>query len=147
MSCERSDASRAASSSASSSSATRSQLGQQLAALGSQVERVGAPVGGVAAPLGEPALLEVVDERDHGAAVDPQRAAQGLLGLALVGGEVAEHPEVPRVEAEGGEALGEAPVPLGAQLHQQEAGAAAQLRAGAACALVGLGHRPMVPRR
>jgi len=71
-------------------------------------------------------MLEVVDERDHGAAVDPQRAAQGLLGLALVYGEVAEHPEVPRVEAEGGEALGEAPMPMGAQLHQQEAGTAAR---------------------
>ena len=100
------------------------------------MERVRAPVVGVAASLGEPAMLEVVDERDHGAAVDPQRSAQCLLGLALVCGEVAEHPEVARVEVEWGEALGEAPMPVRAQLDQQEAGPAAQpprrgcLRAG-----------------
>jgi hypothetical protein len=58
--------------------------------------------------------------------VDPQRSAQCLLGLALVSGEVAEHPEVARVEVEEGEALGEAPMPVRAQLHQQEAGTAAQ---------------------
>ena len=126
MSCERSDALRAVSSSASSVFCDALELGQQLAALGSQVERVRAPVDGVAAPLGEPAMLEVVDECDHGAAVDPQRSAQCLLGLALVCGEVAEHPEVARVEVEGGEALGKAPMPVRAQLHQQEAGTAAQ---------------------
>jgi len=59
-------------------------------------------------------MLEVVDERDHGAAVDPQRDAESLLGLAFGDGEVAEHSEVPRVEVEGGEALGEAPMPMGA---------------------------------
>ncbi len=57
-------------------------------------------------------MLEVVNECDHGAAVDPQRSAQCLLGLALVCSEVAEHPEVTRVEAEGGEALGKAPMPV-----------------------------------
>ena len=92
-------------------------------------------------------MLEVVDERDDGAAVDPQRAAQRLLGLALVDGELAEHPEVPRVEVEGGEALGEAPMPMRAQLHQQETGTAAQT-ARRGCLHVGgiSGHRPMVPR-
>ena len=34
---------------------------------------------------------------------------------------------MPGVEVEGGEALGEAPVPMGAQLYQQEAGTAAQI--------------------
>jgi hypothetical protein len=128
MSCERSDALRAVSSSASSSSATRWSSASSPWPWGSQVERVRAPVDGVAAPLGEPAMLEAVDECDHGAAVDPQRATQCLLGLALVFGEVAEHPEVPGVEAERGEALGEAPMPMGTQLHQQEAGTAAQPR-------------------
>ena len=71
-------------------------------------------------------MLEVVDERDHGAAVDSQRDAEGLLGLALVHGEVAEHSEVPRVKPATGEALGEAPMLVRAQLHQQEAGTAAQ---------------------
>jgi hypothetical protein len=71
-------------------------------------------------------MFEVVNKCDHGAAVEPQRSAQCLLGLALVCGEVAEHPEVARVEVEGGEALGEAPMPVGAELHQQEAGTAAQ---------------------
>jgi hypothetical protein len=59
--------------------------------------------------------------------VDPKRDAEGLLGLALGGGEVAEHSEVPGMEVEGGEALGELPVRVGAQLGQQEAGAAAQV--------------------
>ena len=71
-------------------------------------------------------MLEVVNECDHGAAVDPQRSAQCLLGLALGGGEVAEHSEVPGVEVESGEALGEAPMRVGAQLNEQEPDAPAQ---------------------
>jgi hypothetical protein len=47
-------------------------------------------------------MLEVVDHRDHGAAMDPKRDAEGLLGLALGGAEVAEHPEVSGVEVESG---------------------------------------------
>ena len=91
-------------------------------------------------------MLEVVNECNDGAAVDPQRIAQCLLGLALVHGELAEHPEVPRVEVEGGEALGEAPMPVRAQLYQQEAGTAAQpprrscLHGGSIS-----GHPPIVP--
>ena len=45
-------------------------------------------------------MLEVVHQRDHGAAVDPKCGAEGLLGLALGGGEVAEHSEVPGMEVE-----------------------------------------------
>ena len=71
-------------------------------------------------------MLEVVDQRDHGASVDPEGGAEGLLGLALGGGEVAEHPEVSRMQIAGGEALGEAPVLVGAQLYQQKAGTLAQ---------------------
>lgn len=55
-----------------------------------------------------------------------QGSAERLLGLALVGSEVAEHAEVPRMEVEGCEALGEAAMPLGARLQQQEAGTAAR---------------------
>jgi hypothetical protein len=81
---------------------------------------------GVASSLGESALLEVVDQRDHGAAVDPKRAGEGLLGLAFGGGEVAEHSEVPGMKVESGEALGEAPMRVGAQLNEQEPDAPAQ---------------------
>ncbi len=117
------------------------QLGQELSAPRSQVEPVGAAICRVAAPLGEAALLEVVDECDHGAAVDPQRGAQCLLGLALVYGELAEHPEVPRMEVKTGEALGEAPMPMGAQLHQEEARTAAQAaRRGCLLARAFYGH-------
>src|SRR4051794_23841604 len=91
-----------------------------------QIQGVGAAIVGVAAPLGEAAALEVVHECDHRAAVDSECLAQCLLGLALGGGKVAEHPEVPRVQVEGSEALGEAPVLVGAQLHQQKAGSPAQ---------------------
>ena len=66
-------------------------------------------------------MLEVVDEGDHGAAVDTQRVAERLLGPALGGTEVAQHPEVPGVKVESGEALGEQPMREGAQLGQQEA--------------------------
>ena len=112
------------------------EVGEQVAPSGRQVEGVRAPVDGVTAPLGEPALLEVVDERDHGAAVDPERVAERLLGLALGGGEVAEHSEVPGVEVESREAFGKLPMRVGAELGQQKAGAPAQaprrgrLRAG-----------------
>jgi len=93
---------------------------------GRQVERVRAPVDRVASPLGEATMLEVIDERDHGAAVDPKRDAEGLLRPALGSGEVTEHPEVSRMEVELGQALGEAPMRVGAQLHQEEAGTPAQ---------------------
>ena len=102
------------------------EVGKQGAPQGRQVERVRAPVEWVASPLGEPTLLEVVDERDHSAAVDPQRSAQCLLGLALGSGEMAEHPEVPGMEVESGEAFGEAPMCVGAQLREQEADTPAQ---------------------
>ena len=93
-------------------------------------------------------MLEVVDERDHGAAVDPQRDAEGLLGSALGGGEVAEHPEVPGLEVESGEALGELPMRVRAHLSQQEADAPAQApRRGRLRARRISGHPPMVPRR
>ena len=93
-------------------------------------------------------MLEVVDERDHGAAMDPQRVAERLLGLALGGGEVAEHSEVPGVEVESGEAFGKLPMRVRAELGEQKAGAPAQaprrgrLRAGRFS-----GHLPIVPRR
>ena len=123
------------------------EVGKQVAPGARQVERIRAPIGGVAAPLGESTMLEVVDECDHGAAVDPERDAEGLLGLALGGGEVAEHPEVAGVEVESGEALGEAPMRVGAQLRQQEAGATAQLmRRGCLHAGGIAGHlAPMIP--
>jgi hypothetical protein len=71
-------------------------------------------------------MLEVIDQRDHGAAMDPKRDAEGLLGLALAGSEMAEHSEMPRMEVEFAQAIREAPMRVGAQLHQQEAGTAAQ---------------------
>jgi hypothetical protein len=40
---------------------------------------------------------------------------------------VAEHPEVARVKVERGEALGEAPMCVGAELGEQETGTAAQV--------------------
>lgn len=58
--------------------------------------------------------------------MDPERDAEGLLGLALRHREVAKHPEVPRVKVQGREALGEAPVSVRSQLHQQETGSATQ---------------------
>ena len=116
------------------------EVGKEVAPRGRQVERVCAPVVRVAAPLGEPALLEVIDQRDDGAAVDPQRPAQRLLGLALGGGQVAEHSAVSGVKAVSGEALCESPMRVGAQLRQQEAGTTAQLPRRA-CVFAGAVYR------
>jgi len=117
---------------------------QQLAPRRREVERVRSPVGGIATPLGEPTLLEIVDERDHGAAMDPKRNADGLLGLALGSGEVAEHSEVPGMEVEPVQALGKGSMGVRAQLHQQEAGPAAQpLRRGRLPA-VGISKHPLL---
>ena len=112
------------------------ELGEHVSSLCRQVQGVRAPVLGVAAPLCESALLEVVDERDDRASVNPQRVAEGLLGLTLGGCEVAQHPEVPRMEVEAGEQLGEAPMRVGAQLDQQEGGTPAQ-PVGRGCLLSG----------
>ncbi|GAA4794399.1 hypothetical protein GCM10023200_32950 [Actinomycetospora chlora] len=59
-----------------------------------------------------------------------QRGPERLLGPALVRGEQAEHPDVPRVQAEGRETVGEAPVPVRAELGHQEAGPAVESRCG-----------------
>ena len=92
-------------------------------------------------------MLEVVDERYHRAAVNPERVAERLLGPALGGGEVAEHSEVPGVEVEPREAFGKLPVRVGAELGQQKADAAAQVpRRGRLCAGRFSGHLAMVPR-
>jgi hypothetical protein len=102
------------------------EVGEHGAPRRRQVQRMGASVLGVAASFGEATTLEVVDQRHDGAAVDPERDAEGLLGLALGGREVAEHAEVPGVEVDFGEALGEASMRVSPQLHEQEAGTAAQ---------------------
>ena len=123
------------------------EVGKKVASRGRQVERVRPPVDGVAAPLGEPTLLEIVDESDRGAAVDPQGVAERLLGMALGGGEVAEHSEVPGMELESGEAFRELPMRVSAQLRQQEAETLAQpprrgrLHAGGVS-----GHLTILPR-
>ena len=102
------------------------EVSEHVAPPAGEVERVRSPVREVGSSLGKPAMLEVVDQRDHGAAMDPERDAEGLLGLALGRAEVAEHPEVAGMEVELGQAIGEAPMRVGAQLHQEEPGTAAQ---------------------
>jgi len=102
------------------------ELLKQFVASSGQVQLVGAPVGGVAAALQEAALLEVVDEGHDGAAVEHERPAQCLLRLAFLRDDVAEHAEVPRVKAERGKALREAPMLVSAQLRQQERSALAR---------------------
>ncbi len=88
------------------------ELAQQLAPRSREVDRVRATVVGVSAPFGEVTLLKVVDQRDHRAAVNSQRATEGLLRSAFVGGEVAQHPEVTRSEIKNGQALGEGLMPV-----------------------------------
>jgi hypothetical protein len=100
---------------------------KQVAPRGRQVERVRPSIGGVAPSLGEPAMLEVVDERDHGAAVEAKRDAESLLRLAFARGKVAEHAELPGMQVMLGEALREAPMGVGAQLREEKADALAEL--------------------
>lgn len=63
---------------------------QRLSTVWCQVKRVCAPVGEIGAALGEAATLKIVDESDHCAAMDSQRDAQGLLGLAVASADVTE---------------------------------------------------------
>src|SRR5680860_1915980 len=72
------------------------------------------------------AMVALVDERHHSAAMESECPAEGLLGLTLVGSKLAEHPEVPWVEVERRETLGEASVSMSAELRQEESYAAAQ---------------------
>lgn len=99
---------------------------KHLAASPRQIQRIRAPVGGVASSLREPTPLEVVDESDHRAPVNPKRDAEGLLGLALRCRQVAEHPEFPGMKVECGQALCEAPMGMRAQLRDQKPDTPAQ---------------------
>jgi hypothetical protein len=96
------------------------------------MDGVAAPVGGVAPALQEPGRLAVVDDRDHGARVDPQPVGQLLLGDAVVGAEHGDHGELARVEAEGLHGLGEAAAGGQAELGQEKPGVLRQLSGHAA---------------
>ena len=122
------------------------EIGEEIASGRRQMQRVRTPVGGVAASFREPALLEIVDERDHGAAVDSQRVAERLLRPALGGGEVAQHPEVPGMEAESLEAIGEFPMGVGAELDQQERKPPTQGARGAGALDDSPGMAQIIPR-
>ena len=82
-------------------------LAEQVAGRWGEVQRVGAPVSGVASPLHQSPVFEVVDEPDHDVAVDTHRVGELLLGLPVAGGEVAEQPEVPVLQAQRRQPLGE----------------------------------------
>ncbi|HEY6422964.1 MAG TPA: hypothetical protein VIY28_06890 [Pseudonocardiaceae bacterium] len=61
---------------------------------------MGPPVIGVAAAGDEPALLQVINQPDHGVAVDGQGVGELLLGLPIGCGQVAEQPKVTGVQSQ-----------------------------------------------
>jgi hypothetical protein len=69
-------------------------LSEQLAGRGREVHGMGTPVVGVAAASDESALLQVVNQPDHGVAVDGQGVGELLLGLPISRGQVAKQPKV-----------------------------------------------------
>lgn len=69
-------------------------LRQQLPGPAREVYGVGAAVVGMRMPPDEAAGFELVDEPDHGVAVDAHGVRKLLLTLAVADGEMAEQPEV-----------------------------------------------------
>ena len=69
----------------------RDHAGDDVAAPAGQVDVLDAAVRVAAAALGEAEPLEVVDEADHRALVDPQPPAQRALGHRAVGVDDREH--------------------------------------------------------
>jgi hypothetical protein len=64
------------------------------------VHGVRPPVVGVAAARDEFALFQVVNQPDHGVAVDGQGVGELLLGLPICCGQVAEQPKVTGVQSQ-----------------------------------------------
>src|SRR5215472_8873705 len=95
-------------------------LGQHVAACWSEVERIGTPVRWIAPALDEAAAFQLVYQEDHLRRVEPDQLADDLLSLSLVRGQPAEHADVPWLDAERGELLGELPGRFHAELHEQE---------------------------
>jgi hypothetical protein len=75
-------------------------LGEQVASRSRQVHGMGPPVAGVAAARDESAFFQIVNQPDHGVAMDGQGIGELLLGLPISGGQVAEQPEMTGVQSQ-----------------------------------------------
>lgn len=75
-------------------------LDEQVASRCREVHGVGPPVAGVAAALDESAFFQIVNQPDHGVAVDGQGIGELLLGLPIGCGQVAEQSEVTGVQSQ-----------------------------------------------
>jgi hypothetical protein len=105
--------------------------GEQLEGRGREVHGVGSPVVGVAAATDdESALLQVVDQPDHGVAVDGQGVGELLLGLSVGRGQVAEQSEVTGAQSQRPQALGEPGSTVVAELGDQKCRSVDQWPAG-----------------
>lgn len=105
---------------------------------GEEVDGVGAAVGGMPTAFDQAASLEVVDQGDHHVAVDIERLAEFLLGAAVVLAEQLQHAEMPGLDVERGEQVGEPVRGMEAQLADEEGGVGGQ-RGG------GIGHTARIP--
>lgn len=63
------------------------QCGQQAAGLGGERDSDRAPILGARQPLCEPSLFKLVDDHDHGIAVDPEAFGELTLRLAVGAGQ------------------------------------------------------------
>jgi hypothetical protein len=92
-----------------------------------QVDRALAPVGGIGATLGEPARLQLVQHRDHRAAVHARVVRKVLLGRGGAGVEHGHDAEVARVQSERLQRRGEPPPGPRAEIVHEEPRELAQL--------------------
>jgi hypothetical protein len=70
-----------------------------------EIQGMGAAVGGAGTPFQQPVSFQLVDQGHHATGGELHGPAQGLLGLALGRGDVAQQHDVAGVDAEGGEAV------------------------------------------
>jgi hypothetical protein len=85
-----------------------------------EVQGMGAAVGRAGPPLQQPRSFQLIDQGHHATGRELHGPAQGLLGLALGRGDVAQQYGVAGVDAQGGEAVLPQSGGVDAQLGEEE---------------------------
>jgi hypothetical protein len=96
------------------------QVRQQPASFGSKGHSDRAPVLGVRQPFGQPPMFEVVDDGDHGIAVDAEAFRKLPLRLTVGTGKRQQNGVRARVGSNGRQPALEVAADMGTQLRQEE---------------------------
>lgn len=107
--------------------------GKQLAGRSGEMHGVGTPVTGMATALDKSAIFEIVNQANHGVAVNSHRVGEPLLGLPIGRGQVAKQAEVPGVHPQRSQAFSEPRGRVGTELGDQEADPVGEWGARRAC--------------